>query len=376
MKRFEKYTKWIVAFLLGVALIAVYKTFDNFGAVLEWFLNVLRVIRPFIVGFFIAYVLHLPCKKLERLCGRAKFSPIKNHAKGISVLAIYVIAVLILTVLMRMIIPAIYTNVVDFYYNLPEYISLALQFIHDKLGINLLEFDNETVNRAVQGFLSKIDLNQFGKYAQGVINVTSGVVSTFIALIVSVYALMDSERITAAVKRVMRLFVPDERCRQITDYVLKTNNIFSTYIYCQLLDAAIVAVAATIVLSILQVRYAIVLGFLIGFCNLIPYFGAIIGVTMTILLTLFTGGFFKCLWTGISLLVLQQIDANFIGPKIMGNMLKLRPLWIIFAVTVGGGLFGVLGMLLSVPVLVVLKMIIGDYLKTVESRRSIQQEEE
>lgn len=362
--------------MLGAALIVVYKTFDNFSDVLDWLWGVLRVVYPFIIGFFIAYVLHLPCQKLQQLCGRVKMPALQKHAKGISVLVIYVIAVVILTVLMRMIIPAIYKNILDFYNNLPKYIDTTLQFIHEKLGLNLMEFDDETINKAIQGVLAKIDLNQFGKYAQGVMHVTSGVVDAFIAIVVSVYALFDTERIAAAAKRLMRLFVPNEQCVKITDYVLKTNRIFSTYIYCQLLDAAIVAVAATIVLSVLQVKYAIVLGVLIGFCNLIPYFGAIIGVATTIVLTLFTGGFFKCLWTGISLLVLQQLDANFIGPKIMGNMLELRPLWIIFAVTVGGGLFGIVGMLLSVPVLVVLKMIIGDYFKTVEARRAAQQEAE
>ena len=379
MKKFGAYTKWILAFILGVALIAVYKTFDNLREVTDGILKVLHVLKPFIFGFVIAYILNLPCKKIAGACRKSRYKFLQQHEKGISVLSIYSIAIILVVVLVWMIVPAAYRNFIDIYNflyaNLPEYIETAVAFIQDRFGTHLFEVSPETFIKAIQDFLGRIDLTQFEKYAQGVMNVTSGVMTSFIAFVVSIYALIDKERILNGVKRVMNIFIPEEKLLKVTTYVVKTNDIFAAYLYSQLIDAAIVAVMATIVLSALKVKYAIVLGLLMGFCNLIPYFGAIIGAVTVILLTFFTGGLFKCIWTGVSLLVLQQFDANFIGPRIMGNMLKLRPIWVIFAVTVGGGLFGVLGMVLSVPVLVVVKMIVSDYLKTLEWKKARKTEE-
>lgn len=374
MKNFGAYTKWILAFILGVALIAVYKTFDNLREVTDVILKILHVIKPFIAGFVIAYILNLPCKKIAGACRKSRFKFLQNHEKGISVLSIYSIAIILIVVLVWMIVPAAYRNFIDIYNflytNLPGYIESAAAFIQNNFGTHLIEVSPDTFIKTIQDFLTRIDLTQFEKYAQGVMSVTSGVMTSFIAVIVSIYALLDKERILGAVKRVMNIFVPQEKLLKVTTYVLKTNDIFAAYLYSQLIDAAIVAVMATVALSALRVKYAIALGLLMGFCNLIPYFGAIVGAVTAILLTFFTGGLFKCIWTGIALLVLQQFDANFIGPRIMGNMLKLRPIWVIFAVTVGGGLFGVLGMVLSVPVLVVVKMIFSDYLKTLEWKKS------
>ncbi len=372
MKNFGAYTKWILAFILGVALIAVYKTFDNLREVTDGILHVLQVLKPFIAGFVIAYILNLPCKKISGICRKSKYKFFRRHEKGISILSIYTAAVVLLVVLVWMIVPAVYRNFIEIYNflyaNLPTYIASAAAFLENTFGTEL-KISPETFIQAFQDFLSRIDLTHFERYAQGVMSVTSGVMTSFISVIVSIYALVDKERILAAVKRIMNIFIPAEKSLQVTTYIVKTNDIFAAYLYSQLIDAAFVAVLATIVLSVLKVKYAIVLGLLMGFCNLIPYFGAIIGAVIVILLTFFTGGLFKCIWTGVSLLVLQQFDANFIGPRIMGNMLKLRPIWVIFAVTVGGGLFGVLGMVLSVPVLVVVKMITTDYLRILEWKK-------
>ena len=153
--------------------------------------------------------------------------------------------------------------------------------------------------------------------------------------------LIDKEKIKASCRRVLYLILKEEKSSKLIMYVKRINGVFSKYIFCLLLDALIMAVAATTILSILNVKYAMILGLMIGVLNLIPYFGAICAAVLSIIITLITGGFFQALWTAIALIVLQQIDGNFIGPKIMGQVLDASPLWIIFAVTLGGGLFGI-----------------------------------
>ena len=124
----------------------------------------------------------------------------------------------------------------------------------------------------------------------------------------------------------------------------------------------IVGIITSIAMSIMGVKYAILLGFIIGLFNIIPYFGAILAVVIAIVITIFTGGIVKAIWLAIVIIVLQQIDANVINPKILGNSLNLSPILVIFAVTVGGAYFGVLGMFLGVPVTALLKIIIEDFI--------------
>ena len=116
-------------------------------------------------------------------------------------------------------------------------------------------------------------------------------------------------------------------------------------------------------MSILGVKYAVLLGFMIGLFNLIPYIGAIIAVVIAGIITLLTGGVSQAIWMLVKVTILQQIDANIINPKIVGNSLEISPLLVIFAVTVGGAYWGVLGMFLAVPVVAVLKIIIDDWIE-------------
>ena len=140
------------------------------------------------------------------------------------------------------------------------------------------------------------------------------------------------------------------------------------YIYCKIIEAFIVGVLSTVVLFILRVKYPLMLGFFAAFLNLIPYFGSIISSVCIVLITLVTGGIFQSIWTAVALLILEQVDGNFIGPKIMNNILDIRPLWVIVAVTVFGKLFGVIGMLISVPVLVVIKMMAKEFIRNKEQK--------
>ena len=131
----------------------------------------------------------------------------------------------------------------------------------------------------------------------------------------------------------------------------------------QLVDAVIVGLITSIAMSIMRIKYAVLLGFIIGLFNIIPYFGAIVAVVISIIITIFTGGFVQAIWLAIVVVILQQIDANIINPRILGNSLNLSPILVIFAVTVGGAYFGVLGMFLGVPVIALIKIIIEDFIE-------------
>ncbi len=373
MKKLEKYSNWLIALVFVIVVIAVYKTFDNFYRISEFIGLVLKSLTPFLIGFIIAYILNIPCKKIDALCRKSKYRFINNKSKVISIISVYLLMFLLLFIAVRAVAPALYRNIVDLYYNVPGYIDEILSAFESwqaKNGIQLFEINEENITKAFNSLLQKFDITELAKYAKGVVNITSGVINAFIGIIISVYMLIDKEKIKASVKRIMKIFLKAEKSHNIIYALRRANEVFAKYLSCLLVDALIMAVLATAILSLLEVRYAIILGAMIGLFNLIPYFGAIFAATLSIVITLVTGGFFKALWAAVALIVLQQIDGNFIGPKIMGQMLDASPLWIIFAVTLGGGLFGIGGMIVSVPILVTIKMAVTEFINEKETENS------
>ncbi len=373
----QKYSNWVLAFLFITGIIIIYKTVDNFNFIFGYAGKILSALGPFISGFIIAYLLNLPIKRFRSFIEKSKSAFVKRHAKAISITSVYSVAIILIIIVLRLIIPAIYENLMDLYYNIPFYYDLLVQRIADfqeRFGIELIELNKQNAIDTMQTFLKSIRLSEFGKAAQGVINLTSGVISSFIAIIISIYILVDKELLSRGIKRVFKALLPQKNILGFIELATRVNDIFSKYIFSILLDGVIIGILSTVVMLLLKVKYAPVLGLMIGIFNLIPYFGAIIAGVVSVVVTLLTGGVMQAIWTGVALLVIQQIDGNFIGPKIMGNMLKSRPLLIILAVTVGGNLFGVWGMILSVPVAMVLKMLFTELLIAKEEKKADKHE--
>ena len=224
----------------------------------------------------------------------------------------------------------------------------------------------ETINEIADN-IQNIDLKQYINpekitgYIKSVIGVASGIFDIFVAIIVSVYILLQRGQIMRFFRRLSTAIFDEKICNKIEEYINSTNNIFYKFISGQLIDAVVVGIMVTIAMSIIGVKYAVLLGFLIGLFNIIPYFGAIIAVGISILITVITGGLSQAIIMAIVVIVLQQIDSNIINPKIIGDSLEISPLIVIFAVTIGGAYFGVLGMFLAVPVAAVLKIVINDW---------------
>lgn len=365
MKFANRHKPWIYIFAVLAAIVVVYKIIDRLDIVFLWGKRILDALNPFIIGFVIAYLINQPCNSVARLCRKTKIKFLQKYADGVGVLIVYLLIVIIFAIIMGMILPALYKNIVDLFNNLPAYFENGIAFINDiqdKLNLKLINTDTFSVENAVNFFITEVDLSQFGKYAEGIISATFGIFDVFVALIVSIYMCIDKKRISSVLKRVIGILFIKDHSENIFEYIGKINDIFSKYIYCKLIEAVIVTVLSTIILSCLNIEYALILGIMIGVLNLIPYFGSIISTILAVVITFFSTGPWEALWTGIALLILEQIDGNFIGPKIIGDMLDMRPLWVIFSVTVGGSLFGVLGMLLSVPIAMVIKMITKDLL--------------
>lgn len=207
---------------------------------------------------------------------------------------------------------------------------------------------------------STASLASLGIFAK---NISVGVLNTFLAFVISIYALIFKDSLLGFFAQVSKKILSEKTFKRSKTLVQRTNEIFYKFIICQFIDACILGVLSTIILSLLGVKFAVTLGILLGICNMIPYFGSIFASIVTMIITFFTGGLSLAIATIISLLILQQIDGNIIGPRIMGGALNLNPILIILSITVGGAYFGVLGMFLSVPVAAILKILVMNWLE-------------
>ena len=198
-------------------------------------------------------------------------------------------------------------------------------------------------------------------YVISAYNIVTSLFDVFVSIVVSIYVLSERDDILKFLKKCAYAMFKEKTYKNMEKYFNNSNEIFFKFIASQFLDAVVVGVLVTIAMSIMGIKYAPLLGFFIGLFNMIPYVGAIIAVAISAVITLITGGLSQAIWMLIVVIVLQQIDANIINPNIIGQSLKVSPLLVIFAITVGGAYFGMLGMFLAVPVIAIVKIIIEDY---------------
>lgn len=364
-KQNKKWTDWLYWFSFAVVLIFVYKTLDNFTEILNWLNRLFQILMPFVVGILVAYLLYIPCRKVENVFQKTKNRFIRRKARTLSVILVYIIVAILLVIAVRFVLPTIAQSFNDLISNAGNYVNSTIENIKNAPEDSLIkQIDTSKLTQIFQDINLKEFLNveKITEYAKGAIGVANGIFDFFVALIVSIYILIERREILRFIKKFAAVIVNEKVCTSIGRYFKNANEIFFRFLSSQILDAIIVGIITSIAMLVMDVKYAILLGVLIGIANLIPYFGAIIGVGITILITILTGGFGKAIWVAIIIIILQQIDANIINPKIVGNSLKISPLLVIFAVTIGGAYFGILGMFIAVPVCTVVKMGIEEWI--------------
>ena len=371
----KKRISWL---LVALTVVIVYKMLDNFSNVTEWFGTFFRILKPFLAGLLISYILFMPCKKIEGALEKSKLKFVKKRARGLSVIATYIIFILIIIIIINCIFPILKESVVELVSNIPGYYETLVSKYKELPEDSVLKND---IIKDKMTELSNIDMKQFLsinnekiiEYVKNIINIFSGIFDVFVSIIVSVYILLQRTTIIRFLRRFARAMFKKNTYEAVNKYFTKANEVFFTFISSQLLDAVIVGILTTVAMLIIKVKYAPLIGFTIGLFNMIPYIGAIVAVGIGILITFITGGLGKAIAMAIVVIILQQIDANIINPKIIGVSLEVSPLLVIFSVTVGGAYFGIMGMFLGVPIAVVIKTILNDW---IENKNKFRDEQE
>ena len=366
----KNFSKWMYWFMLAVSIILVYKFFDNFTAIGTAIGNFLEAISPFLAGALLAYLLYIPESRIEKKLGKSKKKFLRKRARGISVFLTFTIAILVIIVLVNVILPIVSESIVELVNNFQNYWNSTMDRLNSLPEDSILK--NEKVVETIKSLgksLQEIDLTKYinyekiTEYIKGAVGVASGIFDVFVTIVVSVYILLQRTQIKNFLNKLCMALFNEKICNTINKYLNKTNEIFFKFISGQLIDAVVVGVLVTIAMSIIGVKYSVLLGFMIGLFNVIPYFGAIFAVAISVLITVITGGLSQAIIMAIVVIILQQIDSNIINPKILGSSLDISQLIVIGAVALGGAYFGVLGMFLGVPVATVLKIIICDWVE-------------
>lgn len=365
MKINKNLAQWLGLFLLGTALILVFKIFDKIGAIFGLLGAFLSILTPFIVGFAIAFLLYGPVNGIERLIRRCKWKWVQKIARPTAVFLVYLLAAGVLSLIVYAAIPALIRAVGDFIESSPTYYNNVMAVLekYTAKGGLLEGFDLQGKVKELFATLQQyVTVERVISYLGGLVRFASSLLQVVMAFIVSVYMLLSRESLVAALKSVCGLVWKPKTMNALSRYLGKIAKIFYGYFYSQAIDALVVGILATIGLLIARLPHAGVLGMLLGILNMIPYFGAIIGGVICVLVALLSGNFYGALFVTVYILVMQQIDANIIQPRIVGQTVGIRPIYVLLGITIGGGLFGFWGIFLGVPMIAVVQMLLLEYI--------------
>ncbi len=385
-KKNDKYFTISVYALVVILLAAIgIKIIVSWSDTQKFVSTLIGVLTPFLLGFFIAYIINPLAKFINQSILRKLFR-IKNRTvrKVISILLSYIIVFGMIATIIFYIIP----QIADTLTQISTFIESA-QTGYNRLiaQIRLIEEKNPSWDfQAIYDFIEKIPsvvsefiTKQLPQIVPAVfstsVSVITGVIDFFIAVIVSMYMLIDKPHLINNAKKLVYVLFGTDKGDRIVTTAGECNKIFGDFIIGKMIDSLIIGVLCWIAMTVLNIPYALVISVIVGITNMIPYFGPFIGAIPGVVLLIIVDIKFAVIF-GILIFILQQFDGLYLGPKILGESTGLRPIWIIFAITVGGWMAGVVGMFLGVPVVAVISFLIDRSLKLRIKKKNIVFEED
>lgn len=348
------------------------------------------ILQPITIGVVLAYLLNPVMKFLEKYLQRFLEPRMKSAQKaartsrGIAIAGSLVFLLGIIILLIAAIVPAVANSIQGIIISLPDELNQLIVWVDDftKGDTQLAEVANELIEKisaGIQNFMKNDILPQIQTY---IAQITSGVIygvkfllNILIGLIVSVYVMASKETFAGQAKKVIYAMFKPVRANAIIKTVRKSNEIFGGFISGKLLDSAIIGVLAYIVLAIMRMPDTVLIAVIIGATNIIPFFGPFIGAIPSFIIIVLQDPL-KGLYFLIFIIILQQIDGNIIGPKILGNSTGLSSFWVVFAILVFGGVWGFFGMLLGVPIMAVIYYVVEQVVEYHLRKRGLREETE
>ena len=322
------------------------------------------ILMPFIYGGVIAYLLKPVCNTAENFLRRLFPEKLHGLANGLAVAVTILFGLLLVYALLMMIIPQLITSVTTLYYtgraNMGKFVTWFnhLQFVADNqtlmeyvnkayaaISVDLDSWIKNTLMPSMQNIISGVGI--------GVLNVVTVFKNLIIGIIVAVYLLAARRKFVRQARLILYSIAKPRWADAIVTEVQYADKMFCGFINGKILDSAIIGLLCYLVCIIVKFPSALLVSVIIGVTNVIPFFGPFIGAVPATLLILIQNPI-KALWFVLFILILQQLDGNIIGPKILGNTTGLSSFWVLFAILLFGGLWGFVGMIIGVPLFAVI----------------------
>lgn len=365
--------------LIVTYAIALYFIVMNWRVVFDALAVVLRLMSPFFYGFVIAYLLNGPFLFFKNKVFGAMVRKGGMAQKVGGVLAVtvtYLITLAVITAIFWVVIPEIGKSIgrlIEYIVNNADAMEESFRDFLGSIGLeasvmhHLQASWNDFVTN-IGTYAEKLAPHVFN-FAKGL---TTGVYNWLIGIIVSIYLLASRDKLLRQMKKATMALVPQKRLSKVMEIAALTNQTFGKFIIGRIIDSAIVLVLCYICMLIFQMPYALLISVVVGVTNVIPIFGPFIGAIPSAFILLMVDPI-KCIWFIVFIIILQQIDGNVIGPRVVGNSIGLSGIWVMFGVIVGGGLFGVTGMLVGVPILAVIYTVMGDIVNNRLKKRRVNE---
>lgn len=376
----KKYTT-IAIYACAVSLITIFLLFTglNIKNILDTVSQIIKILNPIIYGFIIAYVLNPIVKMCEKYVFKflRKKKPREKLKRILSILLTYIFMATVITIFFSFIVPQIVTSYKDLESKMLTYVTSAQQWIEELIEKSefamqqynkLMEFiDIDKITDSLQDIIQQT-YNLLQNVSPHILNFITMIMdqlrNALIGIIFSVYFLVSKEKLIAQMKKVLYAIFKRERVQKILGFGQFTDKTFGGYIIGKLLDSTIIGVITFIVLALLKVPYYPIISLIIGITDLIPFFGPFLGAIPSAFIVFIAQPSYT-IWFVIVIILIQQLEGNIISPKILGDSTGLSAMWVVIAITIMGGLFGIIGMFIGVPVFAVIYYII----KTIIDKR-------
>ncbi|MFA9397426.1 MAG: AI-2E family transporter [Clostridiaceae bacterium] len=348
--------------LLTVLAIIIFYLLISNGSVWD---KTAQAIKPIFEAFVIAYFLEYGVRFFQK-----KFKLSRKKCIAITVVSFLLIIIFLGLISIPSMVSTLTDNIMSLQKNITNNYSKFddLAIFKNPVVLNIYEY----LQTQIETMVSKVaELSNYllTFVITNIVSLTSGIFNFILAFVIAIYMLLSREELLNMNKKFIYAFLPKEVAEFFTKVIHEADRIFSQFFIGKVIDSIIIGLLCYIIMVILRVPNSALIAVIIGVTNIIPYFGPIIGAIPSILITLLVSPI-KALWVLIAIVALQQFDGIFLGPKILGDKIGVDAFWIITGVTMGGAAFGLPGMILGVPMIILIKDVIDE---TVEKRMKKKQ---
>ena len=365
-KRPESMLDW---FCVVGACIAFYLLLNNLGYFLGRIGIFINILSPFAGGIVIAYILDPMVKFFY-----TRLFKEKKGTRGFAILLAYAVAILLLMLLGWLVVPQIVNSIGMLFTNFPSYIQGVqemLLYVQSEYGIDLQQAtkmldDSEAMVKEIYAMAT----NAMPQIVASIGSVASNFVAIFTSIAASIYMLADKNHLLHQLRTLAHAFLPEKVASNTLRICHYANVNFTGFFVGKIIDSAIIGVITFVAMTILRLDFAVLISVFIGITNIIPVFGPFIGAIPSVFILLLIDPLQAVIFC-VLILIIQQVDGNFIGPKILGSSIGISALWILFSIVVGGDLFGIVGMVVGVPVFATLYGLAQEFVHYALDKRGI-----